>query len=43
MDAFLELMNGYAGELGLESSKFVNVHGMCSNMSTARDIAVLIS
>lgn len=40
---FLQLMNTYASELKLENSTFSNVHGMCSNLSSARDMAILIS
>lgn len=36
-------MNTFALELGLNNSTFVNVHGMCKNKSSARDIAVLTS
>lgn len=34
-------MNTYSGELNLTNSTFVNVHGMCKNKSSARDMAVL--
>lgn len=36
-------MNTYALELGLKDSFFTNVHGMCKNKSTAKDMALLLS
>jgi D-alanyl-D-alanine carboxypeptidase len=36
-------MNTYAYELGLKDSSFVNVHGMCKNKSTAKDMALMLS
>ena len=43
MQIFLQLMNTYANQLGLSTSSFVNVQGMCKNKSSARDIAVITS
>lgn len=43
MDTFLKLMNAYAEELEMFDTKFVNVHGIQKNISTAKDIAVLTS
>jgi D-alanyl-D-alanine carboxypeptidase (penicillin-binding protein 5/6) len=41
--AFVEQMNHYAGELGLENTHFVNSEGMSDqdHYSTARDLAIL--
>lgn len=43
MQVFLQLMNSYSAELNLTNSTFLNVHGMCKNKSSARDMAVLTS
>ncbi len=42
-DAFAQLMNMYAEEIGLTSSRFVNSHGLTADghMTTARDMANL--
>lgn len=42
-DAFIGLMNGYAGKLGLKSTTFKTVHGLDApgQFSTARDMAML--
>ncbi len=42
-EAFTELMNREAGELGLKNTSFSNPHGLddAGNYSTARDLAVL--
>jgi D-alanyl-D-alanine carboxypeptidase len=41
--AFVDLMNGYARELGMDGSHFVNPHGLHhdAQYTTARDLAVL--
>jgi len=41
--AFVELMNGYAREIGMDASRFVNPHGLhdAGQYTTAHDMAVL--
>ncbi len=43
--AFVDLMNQYAGELGLEGTHFKNSHGLPQkdHVSTARDLAMMAS
>ena len=43
-EAFVEMMNNYAAELGCTTTNFVNVHGLYDSMqySTARDLAKIM-
>lgn len=43
-DAFVEMMNTYAAELGCTETNFVNVHGLYDDMqySSARDLAKIL-